>query len=94
VVLLPALILCSQVKGAGVLEVGREDDGLVASLTRKLDAQVPRVEGDEGEVEVLCRQVLGRKGVKAVDSIAEGPSIANVFPSQGGQARCGDGRCQ
>jgi hypothetical protein len=38
VVLLPALVLCSQVKGAGVLEVGREDDGLVASLPRKLDA--------------------------------------------------------
>lgn len=88
VVLLPALILRPQVEGAGVLEVGREDDGLITGLARKLDTQVPRVEGDEGEVEVLCCQVLGGKGIEAVDGIAEGASVAYVLPGQGGQARC------
>ena len=87
VVLLPALVFCPQVEGAGVLEVGREDDGLVAGLAGELDTQVPRIECDEREVEVLCRQVLRGKGVEAVDGIAEGASIADVFPGQGGQAR-------
>ena len=84
VVLLPALVFRPQVERAGVLEIGREDDGLVAGLAGQLDTQVPRVEGDEGEVEVLCRQVLRGKGVEPVDGIAEGASIADVFPRQGG----------
>lgn len=88
VVLLPSLVLCSQIKGPRVLEVGREHDSLVTSLTRKLDAQVPGVEGDEGEVEVLRGQVLCSKGIEAVDGIPEGARITNVLPGERRQACC------
>ena len=74
-----------------MLEVGRQDDGLVTSFAGELDTQVPGVESDEGEIEVLRREVFRRKGVETIDGIAEGPSIANVFPGQGRQARWGGG---
>jgi hypothetical protein len=37
-VLLPALVLGSQIKGAGMLQVRGKNDGLVASLAWQLDA--------------------------------------------------------
>lgn len=41
VVSLPSLILGAQVEGARMLQVGGEDDGLIASLTGQLDTEIP-----------------------------------------------------
>lgn len=41
VVSLPSLVLGAQVEGARVLQVGGKDDGLIASLTGQLDAEIP-----------------------------------------------------
>lgn len=83
VVLLPSLVLSAEVKGAGVLEVWWEDNSLVAGLARELNTEVPAVEGDEGEVEVLRGQVLVGKRIEASDGIAESACIADVLPSEG-----------
>lgn len=88
VVCLPALVLGTQVEGARVLQIGREDDGLVSCLTRQLDTQVPGVKGDKGKLVVVCEQVLLGEGIESVDCIAEGTSIADVLPGQGGEACC------
>ncbi len=88
-VLLPALVFCSQVKGSGVLEVRRQNNGFVTSFTGKLHSEVPRIECNEGEIEVLGCQVFGGKRIEAVDCVAEGSRIANVFPCESCQARCG-----
>ena len=87
VVLLPALVFSAQVESTAVLEVRRQDDGLVAGFPGQLDAHVPRVEGHKGEFEVLGEEVLLGKGVEAVDGIAEGSCRADVFPGEGSQAR-------
>lgn len=86
VVLLPSLVLGAEVEGARMLEVGGEDNGLVPGFSGELDTQVPSVEGDEDEVEVLRVEMLGGEGVKAIDSVPEGTSVTNVLPSQGCQA--------
>ena len=88
VVLLPSLVLSAEVEGAGVLEVWWEDNSFVAGLARKLNTEVPAVEGDEGELEVLRGQVLVGKRIEAGDSIAESARIADVLPSEGSQAGC------
>ena len=43
VVCLPPLVFRAQVEGTRVLEVRRENDGLVAGFARQLDAEVPRI---------------------------------------------------
>lgn len=87
-VLLPALVFGSKVKGSRVLEIGRQDHSLVTSLAGKLDTKIPGIESDEGEVKILRGQMLGCKGVEPVDSIAEGSCIPNMLPGESGQARC------
>lgn len=79
-VLLPSLVLSTEIECTGVLQVWWEDDSLVAGLARKLNTEVPAVEGDEGEVEVLGCQVLVSKRIKPGDGIAESACIANVLP--------------
>jgi hypothetical protein len=88
VVLLPSLVFGAEVEGAGVLQIGGENNSLVAGLAGELYTQVPGIEGDEDEVEVLRRQVLGGERVESVDSISKGTSVPNVFPCQGCQACC------
>lgn len=85
---LPSLVLGTEVKGARVLEVGRQDDGLVAGLAGQLDTEIPRVEGHEGKLEVLADEVFLGKSVETVDGIAESTCRADMLPSQSGQARC------
>jgi hypothetical protein len=92
VVGLPSLVLGAQIEGARVLQVGREDDGLVASLTGQLDAEVPRVKGDKGKLEVVLGEVLVGELVEAVDGIAERASVADVLPGEGGKAGCTTGQ--
>lgn len=88
VVLLPSLVFGAEVEGARVLEVGGEHDGLVPGFSGKLDAQVPSVESHKDKVEVLRIEVLGSKGIEAIDRVPEGSGISNVFPRQGCQACC------
>jgi hypothetical protein len=87
VMLLPALVLGTQIEGAGVLEVWREDHGLVSSLAGKLDTEVPGVKGDEDELEVLRGQVLVGERVEPVDRISKRSGISYVFPSESREAR-------
>lgn len=87
VVGLPSLVFGTQVKGARVLQVRRQDDGLVSSLTGQLHPEIPGVEGHERELEILGDEMLLGEGIKPVDGITEGPCIANMLPGEGGQAR-------
>jgi hypothetical protein len=87
VVLLPSLVFGTEVESTRVLEIGRKNNGLVAGFPRKLDSEVPGVEGDEDKVEVLRGQVLRGKRIESVDSISKGTSVTYVLPGQGGQAR-------
>jgi hypothetical protein len=68
-----------------MLEVGREDDGLVAGFTGELDSEIPRVEGHKGELEVVGDQVLLGKLVEAVCGITERTGVTDVLPSEGGE---------
>lgn len=86
-VLLPALVLGAEVEGSGVLKIGGEDNGLVASFTRKLNSEVPGIEGDKGKVEVLGGQVLGSKSIESRDGVSKGSRVSNMLPSQSSQAR-------
>jgi hypothetical protein len=87
-VLLPSLIFSSQVEGAGVLQIRRQHNSLVAGFSRELNSEVPGVEGDEDEVEVFRRQIFGSKRVEAGDGIPKGTSVSDMFPRQSRQARC------
>jgi hypothetical protein len=53
VVLLPSLVFGTELEGAGVLQIGGKHDRLVAGLAGELDPQIPGLEGNEDEVEVL-----------------------------------------
>ena len=68
---MPAGIFRPEVESAGVLEVRRQHDGLVASLARQLDPKIPRIQRHKGKVEVLADEHLLGKGIEAVDSISE-----------------------
>jgi len=86
VVLLPSLVFRSKVKGARVLEIWRQNNGLVASLARKLNTEIPGVKRDEGEIQVLGGQMFGSKCIEAADGVAESACIADVLPGQSGEA--------
>ncbi len=86
VVLLPSLVLGAEVETARVLKVWWEDNGLVASLAWKLDTEIPRVEGDKGEIEVLGDQVLVGPRIELGDGVPEGAGVADVLPGECGKA--------
>jgi hypothetical protein len=71
-----------------VLEVRWQNHRLIARFPRQLDPQVPQVEGDERELVVLGQDVLLCEGTKTVDGIAEGARVADLVPSERGQACC------
>lgn len=87
-VLLPALVFRSQVKGSGVLEIGGENDGLVTSLTGKLNSKIPGIESDKGKFEVLGGQVFGSKSIESRDGVSKGSRVSNMLPGESGQAGC------
>ena len=60
---------------------------LVSSLARKLNTEVPGIEGNEDKVKVLRGQVLSSKSVESRDGISKVTRVSNMFPSQGCQAR-------
>ena len=67
-----------------MLEVGWEDDGFVTSFAGELDAEIPRVERDEGELEVVWDQVFLGKLIETGCSVTEGTGITNMLPGEGG----------
>lgn len=83
VMCLPSLVFGTEVERAGVLEVRGQDDGLVASLTRQLYTEIPRVEGHERKLQVLGDEVFLGKGIEAVDGVPESASVAHIFPCEG-----------
>lgn len=85
---LPALILCTQIKCARMLEIRGEDNGLVTGLAGQLDAEIPGIEGYKGKLVVLGDDVLLCKGIESVNGIAEGPGVPDLVPGEGCQARC------
>lgn len=85
---LPPLVLRSKVECARVLQIGRQDYRLVASLTGQLDTKIPGIQGDEGELLVFGRDVLGCKSTEAFDGVTEGAGVPDLVPGEGGQARC------
>jgi hypothetical protein len=84
--LLPSLVLRSEIERSRVLEIWRQHHGFIASFTGELNTKVPRVEGHEGEVEILRGQMLGCEGIETVDRITEGSRVTNVLPGERCQA--------
>lgn len=80
------LVFSAEVKRASVLQVRGEDDGLVTGFPWELHAQVPSIEGGKGEFAVFGYEMLGCKGVEPVNGIAEGASVPDMLPCEGGQA--------
>ena len=86
-VLLPALILCSEIKGSRVLEVRRKDHSLVTSFSGELNTKVPSIQCDEDKVQTLGSQVLIGKRIEPVDRIPKRSGISYVLPCKSRQAR-------
>jgi hypothetical protein len=82
------LILGTQVKRSGMLQVRREYDSLVTSLTGQLYAKIPSIKRDEGELGI-AGQVFLDELVEASNGITERTSLANMFPSERGQGSWG-----
>lgn len=53
VVCLPALVFGSQIKRTGVLQIRRQDDGLITGLAGQLNAEIPAVKCDKRKLKVL-----------------------------------------
>lgn len=87
---LPALILGAQVKGARVLQVGRQDDSLVAGLAGQLHPKIPGVQGHKGKLELFAGEVLLSKRIKPGDGIPESARRADMLPGESCQACCED----
>lgn len=79
-VLLPSLVFSSQVEGPRVLHIGGQNNRLVPSFAGKLDSEVPGIEGNEDEVEVLGRQMLCSECVEPRDSISKGTRVSHMLP--------------
>lgn len=83
-VLLPPLVLGTQVEGARVLEVWGQDDALIPAFSGKLDTEVPSLQCNKDKFEVFRSQMLLNKGVESADGIVESSSVTDMFPGQGG----------
>ena len=90
--LLPSLIFGAEVKGARVLEVWWQDDGLITSLTWQLNAKVPRIQCHKGKLKVLAKEMFLSKIVKGVDGVAKSSSLANMLPGKSGETRWSTGQ--
>ena len=84
---MPALVFGAEIERARMLQIRRQDHGLVTGRTWKLHPEVPAVKRDEGKLQVLGEQVLLGKGVEAVDGVTESASVPNLVPSERRQAR-------
>ena len=83
--LLPVRVLLTQIKGPRVLQVGRQDDRLVARFSWKLDSEIPRIQSDKGEFKVLGDQVFLCKSIEAIDGVSKRTGVTDMFPGQSRQ---------
>lgn len=65
-----------------MLQVRRQHNCLVSGFSGELNSEVPSIQSNEDEVEVLGRQVLGSKRVESSDGIPKSTGIPNMFPCQ------------
>lgn len=79
------LVFGTEIEGARVLEVWRENNSFVPCFTWQLHAEVPRFEGDEGKLGVVRDQVFLGKLVEAIDGVTEGTCVLDVLPGESGQ---------
>lgn len=86
-VCLPSLVFGPQIERARMLEVGGQHNSFVTSFTGKLDSQVPRIQSDKSELEVVREQVFLCEGVETIDRITKGPGVADLVPGQSGETR-------
>lgn len=84
---LPPLVFRTQIEGARVLEVRRKNHGFITGLSGQLNAKVPRVESDEGELEAFGHEVFLGKGIEASDCVSEGAGVSDLIPGEGREAR-------
>lgn len=88
---LEGLVLAAKTEQNGVLQIGRQDNVLVAGFTWQLHTQVPwsqsyKSEGRWGpRAGVFGDEVFVGVGVEAGDGVTEGASVLNVLPGQGGE---------
>lgn len=82
-VLLPTLVLGTEVESSRVLQIGGKHDSLVPSFTGKLDAKIPSIKCDEDEVQVLIRQMLTCECIEPVDCISKRSRITDMLPGEG-----------
>jgi hypothetical protein len=77
-----------------MLEIGREDDGLVSSFAGELDTKVPRIKRHKNEVKILRGEMFRGERIEPVDRIPKRSRISYVLPGQGCEASAerSDGR--
>ena len=86
--LLPSLVFCAKVKATRVLKVRWKHNCLVSRFPWELYPQIPRIESDEGRLEVIRQKMFLVEAIESVDRIPERASTAYMFPSQGSQTSC------
>jgi hypothetical protein len=99
VVRLERLVFSTETEKYRVLHVGGQDNALVTSLTRHLDTEIPRSQGDKGEFgsgtrsSVLVHEVLAGVRIESGDGIAVAASLLDMLPGESGKGRAqwGDG---
>jgi hypothetical protein len=90
---LESLILSTKTEKDRVLHVGRQNDTLVTSLTRHLDTEIPRSQGNESELgsgtrsSVLVHEVLAGIRIEGGDGIAVAAGLLNMLPGESGKGR-------
>lgn len=93
VVRLESLVFSTKTKQDWVLHVSRQNNTLVAGLTRHLNTKIPGSQGNESELgsgtrsSVLVHEVLSRVGIEGGDGITEGTSLLDMLPGKGGKGR-------
>lgn len=83
---LPTSIFRTEIKCSRVLQVGWQDHRLVSGLAWKLDTEVPRIQRDERELEIVLDDMFLDELINSIDCIAEGAGVSNVLPGQCSQA--------
>lgn len=99
VVRLEGLVLATETKEDRVLHVRGQDDALVASLTRHLNAEVPGSQSDKGKLGsgtgsgITVYEVFVGIGIESGNGITVAASLLDMLPGEGGQggAQRGDG---
>jgi hypothetical protein len=84
VVSLPALVFGAQVEASRVLQIWGQYNSLITSFSRQLNTQVPGIEGDKSEFQLLLKQAFLRESIDAVNGISEAACVADLVPGQGG----------